>query len=579
MLPAVLVTLFASVSVYVTWIDMMRIYCTLCPVFPAILIAITLLLSRSHSRGYRGVPVIAVAFALPALIQRIFVLNGTLYGYDTIHEFKYFTDLYLHNRMDEFASNYPSIYVLASSFAALTGLPPMEVAKYLPIAITFATNIMAYILFTAVLGVVERGASVSSSSLAFTGFLAFALLYQHVMFHSVLIKETYSFLFFIMAMLAAVKLFVSPSPIQARTMVVVSVLAALSIALSHHLTSFIFMIFVASLAIAYAVWSIPRIGGSGQIIRRAAVPHLIALSAVIVLIKWTYFAVSYSPFMLIKEIIKELSTYMRYTSIQVPISPASSLSLRQEFVLVGEAAFALVAGGVFMILLRHLLAVRRGKEGSGIRGLGFLSTLLLIYAVGIGGLVLITLRTRSLASTFFIRRIQAFVYPLFIPVLITLATALHRHGRAVRASKVVYAALLFYIIVQVVSIQPYLYCNTPVDYVHGETRNYSMVPELGGIHFLIRYADQYFTGPVLTNWYYVAHAVETFSDWRIGASLADLEEGCTWGNYGGTYVMLVNEPPNLPAYRLGNFIVAECGPGNGSSVVFTNTYVTIIKVG
>lgn len=578
----VLGVLLFIIALYIAYIDDMRgLSC--CYVFPVLLSSYVILLTFATYLRTKRILFLAImsVFVLPALVQRVFIFNDTLYGYDTIHEFKYFIDLLTYNRLDPFPSNYPSLYTLSASFATLTDLPPSIVARYFPIALAFATNVMIYLLFHTIIRhtLGKHKQLLPYPPLFFAAVFSLVLLYQHVMFHSTLIKETYSFLFFVMTTFVMINLAFGTSRHTASRVLVLSIFSVLAIAMSHHLTSFVFMIFISSLALAYTLIKfILRSRASNRI--SAIVIYFTVLSLIILFIKWTYYAISYSPIILIKEILKELYSYSQYSSVRLPISSISSLSLRQEFVLIGEIAFAVATAVLFLIMLKLSLGMRSGSGEPGTKSdsLRFLSVMILVYSFAMSLLVILTLRTRSLASTFFIRRIQSFIYPIYIPVLISFIFISRKRAMRTVFVRLLYGLLVFYLIVQVISLQPYLYCRARIDYLHGETRNFLIYPEWNGIFYFLDNVDRFYTGPLISNWYYIVHAIEVYSDWRISATLPNLGEDVCSSSNKGAYAVVVNHAPNLLARRIGDIILNECGPDKGASMLFNNGYVLILRI-
>lgn len=131
-------------------------------------------------------------------------------------------------------SEWPLLHILTIIISEIINMNSKDVAKYLPVFITSLTTIFFYLIIKTLYKDVVA---------ALLGTLAFCSLYWHGFFHSLFIRETIAFMFFMLV------IYIMSKRKEFSTKLIF-IIATIAIAFSHHLTSFILILFLFVLVIA-----------------------------------------------------------------------------------------------------------------------------------------------------------------------------------------------------------------------------------------------------------------------------------------------------------------------------------------
>lgn len=131
-------------------------------------------------------------------------------------------------------SEWPLLHILTIILSEIVNMNSKDVAKYLPVFITSLTTIFFYLIIKILYKDVVA---------ALLGTLAFCSLYWHGFFHSLFIRETIAFMFFMLIIYIM-------SKHKNFSIKLILIITTISVAFSHHLTSFILILFLFVLVIA-----------------------------------------------------------------------------------------------------------------------------------------------------------------------------------------------------------------------------------------------------------------------------------------------------------------------------------------
>lgn len=173
------------------------------------------------------------------IIRTIFIPNTGFFGHDPYKEMevvnaivdsKWSLDSSVFSSY-KYQYCYPILYELIILSSSLLGVSIYSISRWLPLLYSVSSLLFIYLLSNQLFN------SVKSSLITVFGA---SMLYQCVMFHTLPIRESIAFLFFV----ATLYTYFKGSKLSNSILITLSILFAFSIALSHHLTSFLIVTFL-----------------------------------------------------------------------------------------------------------------------------------------------------------------------------------------------------------------------------------------------------------------------------------------------------------------------------------------------
>ncbi|WP_192895443.1 hypothetical protein [Pelotomaculum sp. FP] len=339
-------------------------------------------------------------------------------------------------------AEWPLLHILTIIVSEIALMDSIVVAKYLPVVITSLTTIFFYLIIKN---------SYKDTVAALLGTLAFCSLFWHTFFHSLFIRETIAFMFFIMIIYILSKR-------QDLSTKIIFIVAIVAVAFSHHLTCFILILF--SLFLIIGKYFLTKLINTNFLIEYKKDFHdnkLIQSSntsflfiTTSILAYWIY--IGGFTFKVLEILQKDLlySSYGSYS-----LNHYFTASARMMLGSYGNILF------VLLISISVLYSIIKGKGNKSITDIIFLVW---------GGLIV----TISYMSTYLMPRIEFSRFILFgYPFLIISATA-----AIVKFKKPIKYIYILFVAFQLFLIPPYLYNNSfAPEYEYGKYREYFLPEE------------------------------------------------------------------------------------------------------
>ena len=339
-------------------------------------------------------------------------------------------------------SEWPLLHILTIMISEIIRIDSKVAAKYLPVIITSLTTIFFYLIIKNLYKDVVA---------ALMGALVFCSLFWHAFFHSLFIRETMAFMFFIMIIYILSK----SQDLSTKIIFIISIIA---VVFSHHLTCLILILF--SFILIIVKYLINKLINKNVFIKYQEdfkANRLMQSSntsfvfiATCILSYWVY--ISGFTFKVLEILYNDL-LYSSYGSYSLNHYFASSA--RMMFGSYGNILF------IIFVFISILYSIIKGRDNKSITDIIFLLW---------GGLIV----TISYISTYLMPRIEfsrfiLFGYPF---LLISSIAAIVKFKNQIK-----YTYVLF-VVFQLVLIPPYLYNNsfTP-EYEYGRYREYFLPEE------------------------------------------------------------------------------------------------------
>ncbi len=348
----------------------------------------------------------AYALILLQIIIATFVLrtllvstNQVLAGYDAYNELTALTLVssaghWDPNQLSGYAYSYPMLYSLGLVWSSILGVGLFTTAKWMVLSFCFISPLFVFLI-------VNRRYSKTAGLISC---LMFSFIYISIFFHTTFQRETIAVPLLLLAMFLYLK--ASENGTRARTYLILTFLASIACVLSHHMTSFILLVFFALfLAVdrfRSSIHSRSRKSTAHDQLRtsRAVSVTFVVLLFVLVFGYWAY--LKYSPLEIIGLIIKESAVIQPGTGFHVPGM------LRYQVLLWGELTFAVL----FSILsIGTVYSLRKRRESLDITALLFGGAMSVIMILTLSGRLLPS-EGMGLGSRF-----QTFAYLGFFVVL------------------------------------------------------------------------------------------------------------------------------------------------------------------
>lgn len=216
--------------IYAIWIPLSIIFISI----------IMQIVTKIESLSKFYILILVQVFAVSFLIRLLFISpDNLLAGNDPYHELVVLETFYENNSGNgTFISYYPTIYILAESWSNILGLDLFNTAKWFPISFFIISPLLLY----------SVGARKYSPRVGLVAASLFSFLYMTMLFHSLLHRETLAVPFLILSIYFYFRTFDGGSKKVLYTSLTL-VCSALCI-VTHHLTSFILIIFFLSVFIS-----------------------------------------------------------------------------------------------------------------------------------------------------------------------------------------------------------------------------------------------------------------------------------------------------------------------------------------
>ncbi|NPV91326.1 MAG: hypothetical protein HPY50_11210 [Firmicutes bacterium] len=339
-------------------------------------------------------------------------------------------------------AEWPLLHILTIMFSKIIRMDSQVIAKYLPVIITSLTTIFFYLVIKNLYKNVVA---------ALLGTLAFCSLFWHVFFHSLFIRETIAFMFFIMIIYILSKR-------QDLSIKITFILTTIAVTFSHHLTCFILMFFAFVLIIAK--YLLPKLINTNtfmkyredfqdnKLIKSSNTSFLFITICVIAY--WVYVGIFTFK---VLNILQNDFLYSSYGSYNLNHYFTASARM-----IIGSYGNVLFLISVFIFLLYSIV---KGKHNKSVADIIFLIWGGLIVAIGY-------------ISTYIMPRIEFSRFILFgYPFLIISATA-----AIVKFKKPIKYIYMIFVVFQLILIPPYLYnYSLAPEYEYGRYREYFLPQE------------------------------------------------------------------------------------------------------
>lgn len=348
-------------------------------------------------------------------------------------------------------SNYPFLYFTNIIFSEISGRTILFVENWFPVLLTLVTPFFVY------LSSYELFHSKKSALISFYGF---STLYGYMIFHSLTVRESIGFIFFSQIIYLILKLD-NNSRSNKFNYTILVLLSIFALILSHHLTSFMLLMFIVVCAsigyfFKYKNISITSYNFKRNYLVNSQLPVLIFT---LYIAYWIYAYArvpSKSPLtMLVNSLIQILKLEAGGHSVEIVSGFPDTM--RYSILLNGTILFGLI----FVFLSALSLFFRRDKFSvyelaffatASIPGIfGFLSVLK-IFGLAINA-------ERFMTFTYF--------YLLILSGYSALKLISYKSFR-----NVLLVIFLLFSLFNVYAINPYLYTSNEPDYVNGEIRSY-----------------------------------------------------------------------------------------------------------
>ncbi len=280
--------------------------------------------------------IIILFFLLHLTIQ---VRTFGLVGSDSYIDYKFLKELTNNNHFflgEDIISGWPALHIFSTALCKTTNIDIMTIAKFLP---SFISAIIAIPLYLFVSNIYKN------EKIGLLSCLMFGTVPQFVNFHSLFVRETFSFYFFVLFIFLLYYFFKKKSySLKILILFLIPILI-----MSHHFTSFMMLLFFTNAIILYSFFEKSSKTKRVSEIRNF---YLILLSGLV--LYWLYITPSiYSDFSLIfNELFNnsEVISYADRIDLSSPI-----VTLRGNIIYYG---FFIINGVISLILIMKLIFKR-----------------------------------------------------------------------------------------------------------------------------------------------------------------------------------------------------------------------------
>ena len=348
------------------------------------------------------------------------------------------------------ATNYPLLSFVSLYFSSVSGLPLITWGRWGVLVLSLISLCLVYLISLEIF--LKR-------KTALLGAIGFGTTYMYLMFHSVYVRESLAFIFFLGAIYSILRSQRSREPHKFYYRIAALVFSAATV-FSHHLTSFLLFLFLFIWIVIQRVYpSFVKIIDRSQPARIRPFSSVVWLFLMVAMLAhWLY--LKQSPLGIIHSLIQDAVSGPGAVSFSLPDTGRYTLLLILQ--VLTTLAFAILALlGAYLRPLKnpiHMTAIVWG-------GLLGAASLYLIFA-GIQG-------TSSLSSRF-----ELFAYAFLIPAAAHAIVSIYKKHRTIALS--LCALFVFYGLNSVYRLPTYAYSQIQPDFIHREVK-LSLLPEEYGV--------------------------------------------------------------------------------------------------
>ncbi len=375
------------------------------------------------------------------LMRMLFISTGNaLAGYDAYNEFVTLSKVnnmgyWNPNEIGGYGAAYPILYMFGIIWSQIIDVNMFTTAKWMPISFFFVAPLFIYLIGN--LKYSKRAALLAS--------FGFAFLYISLFFHTTLQRETVAFPIFLLTIYLYYRGTIQKE--NGISYISLAILTAIVCVLSHHLTSFLLLIFF----ITYTI--IDKFAPSEELTLKKEHTSIVFTVLLFALTFGYWVYLKYTPIEFLTLVIKESTITMPEGGAIIPTT------LRYKILYYGEIIFAIL----FALLSTWALVLRNKERVS--------SDIALFIYSGITGLIMVlTLQGRILPheGMGLGSRFQSFVYiGIFILSGYTVSEFLRKYNRQLK--RLILIIFVAYALLSIYRIPPYLYSEKN-EFVHGEAR-------------------------------------------------------------------------------------------------------------
>lgn len=399
-------------------------------------------------------------------LRTIFVSSGIpLVGVDSYVEYGFMQDIiktgYWRPDVYVLTANYPLIYLYGDIYHTILGVSTLWIAKWMPISFFPISTLIMFLLTKKLFG--------SKSGIYVT--LTFSLLYIHLLFHTMLHRESLAIYLFLTAMYTYFMGIFNKNTGGKFWMIFTMI--GLSLVFAHHLSSFMMLIFITLYLPVKKIFD-----NFNKIHANLILPEIsVGIYIISLLGYWAY--LKKSPFQFFDTILKESPLINQSVPAGGMVIPSLS---RYKILFFGEIFYGILFGILALIATLFYTRLRH-------KNLTFIWTLLIFSGVS-GILMVMTLLGKimpregmGLGSRF-----ETFVYIGALPLATSLGLLeknrlVQSHTSHSRHLKCfILIVLLSFILLNIYRIPPYLYSNQPI--IPGEARPLITTQEAIAIYWL-----------------------------------------------------------------------------------------------
>lgn len=318
-------------------------------IFVVIILQILLIKRWNSTLGYTLIAYEISAFMI--IIELMYRVPIGFYGVDSPTDYAVMLEIYkkgwsIHNIPSQYISQYtyPMLHIFTISFSELVGIQLYTAAKYIPMLYPIYSLMFIYILC------LKLKLPKSSAILTIFGF---SVLYDHLIFHSLFLRESFAFVFF------SGILSIIPSHLRGKisfNFAIITTLLLFILSLSHHLTAFMLsiifiLLFITSYFYKYTHSGIPKL-----------IKYYTILSIVLIVSHWMYIYGVYffrAPWTKIFFTFQEMLGYrIPHSSVIVSSFPAT---LRFTILRIGEFIIG-IGFAILSIISFYLISHRKNMN-------------------------------------------------------------------------------------------------------------------------------------------------------------------------------------------------------------------------
>jgi hypothetical protein len=339
------------------------------------------------------------------------------------------------------STNYPLLSAVSLALANLAGIPLAGWARWGLSALSLVSIVLVYAIGYEMF---------HSQRIALLGSIGFGLTYMYLMFHSLYLRETIAFCFFLATVFSVIKVRASKENLITLFYRTTALICCLGVIFSHHLTAFLLLMFLLLLSLTDYSNKTLTIGENLPNTNKNQIHSSIWLFLFVALISyWIY--LKQSPLLIAHSLLEDAFSGVRASSFSLPSTS------RYTFLLPAQIFITLC---IVLLALYKFFTTRKSQDSIYITAI--------IWGAITGCLCLIILNLGFPGATTLASRFELFGYTFLLPAA--------AYGAITLSSKknwlIFPMAALFiaYGLLSVFRFHPFLYSSTEPDYENGEVR-------------------------------------------------------------------------------------------------------------